>query len=386
MYGGYIVDHFDRLTSVTHLEFIMKDELLDEMILSASDTANADTTKVPSASLSYEGVMDHVENEFTMNSLSSVGLHPNAEIESCSKNSQLLLSNLLDLLFSSGIRDTNNTEKKANEQQLIDALLQDIVEFSREIILDRSNLVLIDDRGPFQNVLLLESERMNTLLEKIQSSAFTLNSAWRGQRRITDNMDILLTSLLADKVPQEWTSIAYPSLRPLGSWMRNLQTRVAQLSDWMATPGDEPAVFWISGFFYPSSLLTATQQVALQNRSFEPENLDTMTICTKKLRAEEVSQSAKEGIFISGLFLDGGSWSTQDSLLEESKPHQLYEALPIANIRAITHGPSHDSNFKCPVFLTRLRSLTHVFTVSMKSKHRNQKWIMEGVAVILDNT
>ena len=48
------------------------------------------------------------------------------------------------------------------------------------------------------------------------------------------------------QVPAQWTVLAYPSLRPLSSWVINLLQRVQQLVDWTADLS-VPKTVWISG-------------------------------------------------------------------------------------------------------------------------------------------
>lgn len=74
-----------------------------------------------------------------------------------------------------------------------------------------------------------------------------------------------MQALATDAVPGSWRNLAYPSLRPLGSWLQNLLARVQQLVEWTADLG-VPKVVWLSGLFNPQSFLTAVMQVGALSR------------------------------------------------------------------------------------------------------------------------
>lgn len=40
--------------------------------------------------------------------------------------------------------------------------------------------------------------------------------------------------------------------------------------------------------------------------------------------------------------------------------------------------------YQCPVYKTEARGKTYVFTAQLKTKHPPQKWVLAGVAIILD--
>ena len=59
---------------------------------------------------------------------------------------------------------------------------------------------------------------------------------------------------------------AYASLKPLGSWTRDLVSRVEQFSVW-ATTTHPPVLFWLSGFMFPTGFLTAVLQTAARKNN-----------------------------------------------------------------------------------------------------------------------
>jgi dynein heavy chain len=59
-------------------------------------------------------------------------------------------------------------------------------------------------------------------------------------------------------VPAMWAAKAYPSLKPLGSWVSDFIARLTALHDWIAHGA--PQTYWMSGLFFPQAFLTGAWQ------------------------------------------------------------------------------------------------------------------------------
>lgn len=75
---------------------------------------------------------------------------------------------------------------------------------------------------------------------------------------MSDAMDNLKTSLYLDRIPATWQKKAWPSMRPLSSWLTDFTYRLTQLEEWQANPSDIPKVLHslaLQTTSFPHSLL-----------------------------------------------------------------------------------------------------------------------------------
>jgi dynein heavy chain len=55
-----------------------------------------------------------------------------------------------------------------------------------------------------------------------------------------------------------WADKGFLSLKPLGSWIEDLISRVRFLNEWIKE--GTPKIFWMSGFFFPQAFVTGSLQ------------------------------------------------------------------------------------------------------------------------------
>ena len=72
-------------------------------------------------------------------------------------------------------------------------------------------------------VLIQESQRFNNLLNVMRKSLKDLIDAIQGLVTMSSTLDSMYQSLLNNRVPLLWEENAYPSLKPLASWIRDFK-------------------------------------------------------------------------------------------------------------------------------------------------------------------
>jgi dynein heavy chain len=382
MYGGHIVNDFDRLLANTYLDFYMRDELLEEMALYPyADKESQDVFKAPPLGLGFEQVVEFVDDSLKTETPLAFGLHPNAEIGFRTQMSEMLLSTILELSTSSSAEAGD----VSNSQMVAEVLIQEILETYRDVKFDLFEISRgLEDIGPFQNVVLQECKRMNGLVFEMIRSLSELDLGFRGDLTMTEPMEELASCLFLERVPKSWEALAYPSMRSLGLWLVDLQARLQQLSEWALNPSEPAPVTWISGLFNPQSFITSVLQSSTQASTYGLDKLVLVTEVTKKMAAQDFPSPSRDGAYITGLYLEGASWNPQVSLLEPSKPREMYCQLPVILIRPAYLEKFDSSLFHCPVYKTQMRGPTYVLSMQLRTKHDPAKWILAGVVAVMD--
>ena len=115
-----------------------------------------------------------------------------------------------------------------------------------------------DYHESMNTVLVQEAERYNKLLKVMHFTLKELQRALKGLVTLSAELESMGDAFFDQRVPLAWTSAAYPSLKPLGSWFKDLLQRLEFITKWIDF--SSPSSFWISGFFFPQGFLTAIIQ------------------------------------------------------------------------------------------------------------------------------
>lgn len=199
---------------------------------------------------------------------------------------------------------------------------------------------------------------------------------------ITSDMEDLSNALYMDQVPNGWANRAYPSLYTLTAWYADLIQRVKELEGWVSD-FQLPAAVWLAGFFNPQSFLTAIMQQMARKNEWPLDKMCIQCDVTKKCR-DDMAGPPREGAFIHGLFMEGARWDTQTGMIGESLLKELTPMLPIVFLKAIPVDRQETKNiYQCPVYKTKQRGPTFVWTFNLKTKEKSSKWILGGVCLLL---
>uniref|UniRef100_A0A2K5EHK0 Dynein axonemal heavy chain 9 n=1 Tax=Aotus nancymaae TaxID=37293 RepID=A0A2K5EHK0_AOTNA len=372
MYGGHITDDWDRRLCRTYLgEFIRPEMLEGELSL-------APGFPLP-GNMDYNGYHQYIDAELPPESPYLYGLHPNAEIGFLTQTSEKLFRTVLELQP----RDSQAGDGAgATREDKVKALLEEILERVTDEFNIPELMANVEERTPYIVVAFQECGRMNILTREIQRSLRELELGLKGELTMTSHMENLQNALYFDMVPESWARRAYPSTAGLAAWFLDLLNRIKELEAWT---GDftMPSTVWLTGFFNPQSFLTAVMQSTARKNEWPLDQMALQCDVTKKNR-EEFKSPPREGVYVHGLFMEGARWDTQAGIITEAKLKDLTPSMPVMFIKAILADKQDcRSVYCCPVYKTSQRGPTYVWTFNLKTKENPSKWVLAGVALLL---
>merc|ERR1739838_708812 len=262
------------------------------------------------------------------------------------------------------------------------SIVDDVMEKLPELFNMRELMGKVEERTPYVIVCFQECERMNLLVAEMRRTLKELDLGLKGELTITSDMEDLSDSLFFDQVPPSWTKLAYASLNGLSAWYADLLLRIKELEGW-TSDFNLPSSVWLSGFFNPQSFLTAIMQSTARKNELPLDKMCLTCEVTKKQPGESM-QVPRDGAYVHGLFIEGARWDILVGSICDSNLKELYPAMPVMYIKAITQDKQETRNlYECPVYKTRQRGPTYIWTFNLKTKERPSKWVLAGVALLL---
>uniref|UniRef100_A0A8C3FY90 Dynein axonemal heavy chain 17 n=1 Tax=Chrysemys picta bellii TaxID=8478 RepID=A0A8C3FY90_CHRPI len=372
MYGGHITDDWDRRLCRTYLREYIRVEMLE------GEMALAPGFLVPPNS-DYKGYHEYIDENLPPESPYLYGLHPNAEIGFLTVTSEKLFRTVLEMQpKESDAGGGTGVSREEKVKQVLDEIIDKLPEpFNMLEIMAKAA-----EKTPYVVVAFQECERMNILTNEMRRSLKELNLGLKGELTITTDMEDLSNALFYDNVPEFWTNRAYPSLLGLGAWYADLLLRVRELEAW-TTDFALPTTVWLAGFFNPQSFLTAIMQSMARKNEWPLDKMCLSVEVTKKNR-EDMTAPPREGSYVHGLFMEGARWDIPSGVITDARLKELTPSMPVIFIRAIPVDRMDTKNvYECPVYKTRTRGPTYVWTFNLKTKEKPAKWILAAVALLL---
>ncbi|XP_060895064.1 dynein axonemal heavy chain 10 [Labrus mixtus] len=382
MYGGRAIDSFDRRILTVYM-----DEYLGDFLFYTFRAFHFFSNKDVDYKIPPNGpksaYVDEIESLPLANTPEVMGLHSNAEIGYYTQAAKDMWTHLIDLQPQTG-----DSGGSISRDEYISQVAQDIQNKLPKLYdMDVIRKKFGTDVSPTTVVLLQELERFNKLVVRMQRSLAELQRALAGEVGMSSELDEVARALFNGHIPAIWKKLAPDTLKSLGNWMGHFKRRFEQYSYWVDE--GEPKVMWLSGLHIPESYLTALVQAACRKNGW-PLDLSTLyTQVTQYRSDDEVSDRPGQGCFVSGLYLEGADWDTENGCLVKSKPKVLVVELPILRVIPIeTRRLRLQNTLRTPVYTTSLRrnamGVGLVFEADLFTTMHISHWVLQGVCLCLN--
>ncbi|CAH0726009.1 unnamed protein product, partial [Brenthis ino] len=241
--------------------------------------------------------------------------------------------------------------------------------------------------APLAVVVVQEAARYERLVAVVRSSSRAVIGAVQGVSVLNDITEEVLTSMVRGRVPALWAAKSYPSLKPLAAYFNDLLARLEFLQHWHEY--GPPAVFWLSGFYFPQAFLTAAQQSYARKYRIP---IDQLAFHYEVQRSLTLEEPPEEGVYIRGLFMEGARWNMDDYIVDESLPKVLYDDFPPVWLVPLRREdvPAGEL-YHCPLYKTGARrgelsttghSTNYILYMRLPTARAPDHWIMRGVALL----
>ena len=243
----------------------------------------------------------------------------------------------------------------------------------------------------FSVALIHELEKYNKLLSIICTSLDDLIKALTGEAIMSQELEHIYSCILTMKVPPVWK--IYDSLKTLGSWFLDMKSRVEFMRNWLIKKN--LTVFRLSAFIFPQGFLTAILQTHARNYQIPIDELSFDFEVSIFENENQVKEPPKNGIYVSGMYLEGAMWDQGYRVIADLSPGQLYKPMNIMIFIPTDKEIEYDGNrYLCPVYKTAERkgvltttgtSNNFILAVTIPCFENNtDKWLLRGAALLTE--
>jgi dynein heavy chain len=381
-YGGRVTDDKDQRLIRTILASYMTPDVLkfEDYTFSESGIYFCPT---PGDKDSYIRYIDKLPN---ITSPEVFGLHDNAEISTAQNEAKLLLDTVLQMQP----RTSTGAGKSADD------VIKETLEIVRVNTPELFDYEAVYAKYPTEytesmhTVLIQEVIRYNVLLNLMKNHIKTLSNALAGKISMSEEMDKIATALYNNQVPQVWIKYGFLSLKPLKSWLEDLNNRVSFFENWIKN--GTPTSFCLSRFSFPQAFLTGTLQNYARKYQKAIDLLSFKFSVLDMLSPERITEKPEDGCYVYGMYLEGARWNYNSHQMDTSRNRELYSDVPLIHMLPVADREIPEGVYQCPLYkvLTRQGTLSttghstnFVLMVELPTSSDESVWIKSGAAMFL---
>ena len=153
-----------------------------------------------------------------------------------------------------------------------------------------------------------------------------------------------------------------------------------------------PDVFPLPALFFPQGFLTGVLQTHARKYLISINSLKfTYKIVEPAAAGDENTQKDHDGVFVSGLWMEGMRWETDRGQIADPNPGEMFSLLPNMHFLPAAGVKKMPNTYVCPVYKISTRqgqlsttgiSTNFVCAIDLPTSEHEDVWIMRGAACL----
>ncbi|OHS98393.1 Dynein heavy chain family protein [Tritrichomonas foetus] len=376
-YGGRVTDSWDRRTLIA----------LFRKYFTEDGKGPKSRYPAPNFISPLEQVLKVIEGWPIQTMGTDVSLSENATTINSRNEALKIFSNLLEVQPTLIL----STNEKVSEEQFSLSLIQNLLHEIPALFSLNDLKKRFDMKDTLNTILYHEVVSYNNLITVMKNSLDLMLSGLNGLIIIDDILEIFLKHIKGNKVPTEWLSASYPSILSLHSYMNDFKKRIEFITTWVRT-GNPPVIFDLGAFFHPDEFLSGVLQIYSRKHNAPFDTLSWITTPVVSMPDKQLNEAPEEGVYISGLPLEGAKWDIARQYLVECGVKELTNFLPVMHLQPTQKTNIYDMKvtYECPVYRTQNRGTgaldlqNYVLSLFLPTPRQEpDHWILRSVAAFI---
>ncbi|CAM9656208.1 unnamed protein product [Ascophyllum nodosum] len=424
-YGGRVTDEWDRRCLLAVLDHFYCASIFGDSVCIGAPTGlsprgSAEDQGVPSKAKARlrrrlsassaiiaaapvdappESYLDYIRQIPPEDGPEMFGMHASADISLRLKES----NELLEAIFALQVRDASSPTGQRPDDVVL-AVTQELHAKTPGTLKHRQHGAAtnhltrkgstVGQRGRYEDslntVLIQELDNCNSLLEIVRNTVEQLASAVKGEVVMSPELEKVYNNFLINQVPQDWRRRGFASLKPLGSWMKDLRWRVRFFGLWLEH--GNPYAFSLPAFFFPQGFLTAVLQKYARKHGVPVNLLRFKHEFPDIEQPQDLTSHPADGVMVYGMHIEGASWDHVTKRLCDPRHDQIRARAPMLHLLPETDHHTNSEDYVCPTYKTSGRrgelsttgvSTNFVMAVEFPSNIPARQFILHGTAMLL---
>jgi len=388
-YGGRVTDDWDRRCLMCALRRLYNNGILEEDF-SYCDAPHITSYYSPTSTSTLQEFKDYVSNLPIKDPVEVFGLHENAAITFDQQNASLFLQTITDIQPRMG----GGGAGKSSDEVVSELAAKLSSEMPGVLTMEEAGQETFEpnakgDLNSLQIVLQQEMDRFNKLIKVVKRSLVDIGKAIQGLVVMSAELDLMFNAMLINAVPEIWKKAAYPSLKPLSSWVVDFHARIRFMRTWLQKGA--PFCYTLPYIYYPQGFMTGSLQMHARKYAIPIDSLNFGFEAQDMETAEDVTAPPEDGVYVDGFFMDGARFDRKKKMIEDSHPGHMYDTVPVIHFGAVENRKRDPNDYESPLYKTSVRagilsttgqSTNFVIAVDLKTDKNPEYWVLKGAALL----